>query len=338
MKQRFPMFKLSLMIGVCAMITSSLYAQDIHFTQWTNATQTYNPALTGEFQQNVKGTLLHKRQWRSIGEGYTTNGLDAQYKMLSWYNDNYAGFGLNVLQDRAGIAEMRTFSIMGSAAQHLIANRKNLLSAGAQVGFVQRSVDIDGLRWDAQFNGVAYDPSLDDKEKLLTTKDGNLDIGCGINWRHKGRKRFALGYAILHTSQQITYYPRGSDKLRLRQTWHGSLWKDYEFFSVRYDALVQRQGGAMEIVTGITFDSKLGLDSRYTTNQTSNSVKGGIFWRYRDCLHPFIGFEFRHFAAATIGFDVRTRKIPTATSFVGGPEISLIYLGSFERRRMKLMK
>ncbi len=318
--------------------TQSACAQDPHFTQWTNLTQALNPALTGEFQQNVRGTVAHRRQWNSLGEGYTTNVFDAQYKLLSYFNDNYSGFGLMVLQDKAGLAQMRTFSVMGSMATHMVANRKNLLSAGLQLGYVQRSLDISGLRWDAQYNGIAYDPALDDKEKLLTNKDGNLDIGAGIHWRHKGNKRFSLGYAVVHTGQQITYYARSSDRLSLRQTWHGSLWSRYEFFTVRYDAMVQRQGGAMEIVTGLTFDSQVGLDSKYTTNSTSSSVKGGVFWRAKDALHPFIGFEYRHFMAATIGFDIRTRKIPSATGFVGGPEISLSYLGTFERRRMKLMK
>jgi type IX secretion system PorP/SprF family membrane protein len=321
-----------------SVLAQNALAQDARITEWTNATQLANPALTGEFQQNVKGTILHRKQWGKLGEGYSTNVMDAQYKMLSYYSDNYMGFGLVVLQDKAGLAQMRTFSIMGSAATHMVVNRKNLISAGAQLGYVQRSLDITGLKWDAQFNGISYDPSLDDKERLLTTKDGNLDIGAGINWKHKGNNKVALGYAILHTGQQITYLPRGNDRLGLRQTWHGSLWKRYEFFTVRYDAFVQRQSGAMEVVTGITFDSQVGLDSRYTTDKTSSSAKAGLFWRYKDAIHPFVGFEYKHFLAATLGWDIRIRKVQAATGFVGGPEISISYLGTFERRRMKVVK
>lgn len=327
-----------LLCTLCCVLAENATAQDARFTEWTNATQLANPALTGEFQQNVKGTILHRKQWGGLGEGYSTNVMDAQYKMLSYYSDNYMGFGLIVLQDKAGLAQMRTFSIMGTAATHMVVNRKNLISAGAQLGYVQRSIDISGLKWDAQFNGISYDPSLDDKERLLTTKDGNLDIGAGINWKHKGNNKVALGYAILHTGQQITYFPRGDDRLGLRQTWHGSLWKRYEFFTVRYDAFVQRQSGAMEVVSGITFDSQVGLDSRYTTDKTSSSAKAGLFWRYKDAIHPFIGFEYKHFLAATLGWDIRIRKVQAATGFVGGPEISISYLGTFERRRMKVVK
>ncbi len=331
-------FQFHLLLTLLLGMTINLNAQDQHFTEFMNATQTINPALTGDFEQNVRGTILRKSQWHSLGEGYTTNALDAQYKLLSYYSNNYAGFGLNVIQDKAGVAQMKTFSIMGSAASHLVANRKNLMSMGIQLGYVQRSIDPTGLKWDSQYNGIAFDPSLDDREKFFTNKDANLDIGAGVHWRHKGRKKYSLGYAVLHTGQQVTYFARGNDKLRLRQTWHSSIWKQYEFFTVRYDFLVQRQAGAMEVVTGLTFDSKVGLDSKYTTNKTSSSVKGGVFYRFKDSFHPFIGFEYRHFVAATVGIDIRLRKLPNYTGFVGGPEISISYLGVFERRRMKLMK
>ncbi len=323
---------------LCCCLQTELNAQELHYTQWINATQNFNPGLTGEFEQQVRGTIQHKRQWQSVGTGYQTNTLDAQYKMLNYATNNYIGFGLLVNQDKAGKSDFRFFNVMASTAFHLVANRKNLLSSGLQLGYIQRSIDLTGLSWDSQYNGLAYDPSLDDKEKILTNKDANLDIGAGISWKHKGRKKYQLGYAMRHIAQQVTFISRGDDKLRIRQTWHGSLWKSYEFFTVRYDALVQRQAGAMEIVTGITFDSRLGLDSKYTNNKTSNSVKGGMMWRYKDAIHPFIGFELRHFVEATVGFDIRTGKMPGVNSFMGGPEISLSYLGTFERRRMKLIK
>ena len=36
------------------------YGQDIHFTQFTNIAQHYNPATVGQFEQMMRGTLLHK--------------------------------------------------------------------------------------------------------------------------------------------------------------------------------------------------------------------------------------------------------------------------------------
>ena len=98
--------KYTLCAGIVACFsTAVMHSQDMHFSQYNNCTQLINPALTGHFETMLKGTILHRRQWRGIGTGYTTSGVDAQYKLLSVNNDNFFGFGLLVLQDAAGIAQ-----------------------------------------------------------------------------------------------------------------------------------------------------------------------------------------------------------------------------------------
>ena len=328
---------MALVCIMCIAGSVSVRAQDPHFSQFTNCIQQYNPAMTGQFDQTVKATLVHKKQWGNIGKGYTTNGLDAQYKLLSLYSENYAGIGLLVLQDNAGKAQQKTFGIKASVAYHLIASKKNLLSGGIQLGYDQRSIDVNGLAWDAQYNGITYDPTLDDKEKFASVSKGAVDIGAGIAWRHKGKRRYTLGYAIHHTGQQIAMLARSSDKLGIRQTWHATLFKRNDQYELRYDALVQRQSGAMEIMAGFTFDYRIGSDSRYTTTQTSSGIRAGAFYRYRDAIHPFVGFDFKRYATLSFGYDIRMAKMPVVTKKPGGPEIMLTYLASFGKKRVKIV-
>lgn len=311
--------------------------QDIHFSQFTQVMANYNPAFNGQFEQMMKGTLLHRRQWRGIGEGYTTSGFDAQYKLLSLYGDNYLGFGLLVLQDQAGYASLKTFSVKGSVAYHLVAGSNDMLSAGATIGYEQRSMNFEGLTWDSQYNGVNYDPTLDDRERIIATKRGVADVGAGINWRHKGKNRVALGYGIFHASQQRTMVARGNDRLKLRSAFNASLIKRYKHIDMKYDALVQRQAGAMEIMMGITGDYRLGDDSRYTNVKTSSIIRAGLFYRVRDAIHPYIGFDYKRFAGISIGYDIRMRRMPTIASRPGGIEVTLSYLGMPNRRRMKVV-
>jgi type IX secretion system PorP/SprF family membrane protein len=314
-----------------------MFTQDIHFSQFPNAMVQYNPAFNGQFEQMMKGTLLHRRQWRGIGEGYTTSGFDAQYKLLSLYNDNYIGFGLLVLQDQAGFASLKTFSVKGSVAYHLLASSSDMLSAGATIGYEQRSMNFDGLTWDSQYNGVNYDPTLDDKERIIATRRGVADIGAGINWRHKGKNRVSLGYGIFHAGQQRTMVARGNDRLRLRSAFNAAFVKRYKHIDMKYDALVQRQSGAMEIMLGITGDYRLGDDSRYTNVRTSSIIRAGMFYRYRDAIHPYVGFDYKRFAGISIGYDIRMRRMPTIVSRPGGIEVTLTYLGLPNRRRMKVV-
>lgn len=327
-------FVLSTLFIISSMKTK---AQDLHFTQYTNCVQLYNPALTGQFEQMMKGTLLHKRQWRNVGGGYTTSGFDAQYKLLSLFNDNYTGFGILVLQDEAGKADMKTFMLKADVAYHLVASSSDLLSAGVQLGYEQRSLNFEGLAWDSQYNGVNYDPTLDDKERFIATKRGFIDLGVGFNWKHKGKRRFNMGYSLFHSGQQITMVARGDDKLKIRQVLHASKFKKYKYFEVKSDLFIQRQAGAMEVVLGTTFDYRIGGDSKYTNVKTSSGIKAGCFYRFKDAIHPFLGFEYKRSVGISIGYDVRIAKMPNISKRAGGPEIAISYLGSPGRRRMKIV-
>jgi len=334
MKKRY----LILVLSVVVMFMNSLSAQDIHFSQYNNCPQLYNPALTGQFETMLKGTLLHRRQWRGIGSGYTTSGVDAQYKLLSLYNDNYFGFGLMVLKDDAGKAQMGTLMVRGSAAYNLVATDNDLFSSGVQIGFEQRSINFDGLAWDSQFDGVAYDPSLDDRERFITNTRSFVDIGAGAYWKHRNKKRFDLGYAIYHANQQITMIARGDDRVRLRQVYKAAWIKRYEHIDMRYDALVQRQGGSNAVNIGVTCEYRIGEESKYTNVKTASLARAGVFYRWKDAISPYIGFEYKRFAAISFGYDIRLAKMPFTNGIAGGPEISLTYLGMPERKRMKVIK
>jgi type IX secretion system PorP/SprF family membrane protein len=314
------------------------HAQDMHFSQYNNCPQLINPALTGQFETMMKATMLHRRQWMNVGTGYVTSGLDAQYKLLSLNSDNFFGFGLLVLQDAAGIAQQRTLSVRGTAAYNLVASEDDLFSAGFQMGFEQRSMNFDGLAWDSQFNGVAYDPTLDDRERFITNSRSFVDIGTGFHWKHRKKKRFDLGYAIYHANQQITMVARGNDRMRLRQVYKAAWIKRYEHIDMRYDALVQRQGGANQVMIGATAEYRIGEESKYTNVKTASLARAGIFYRWKDAISPYIGFEYKRFAAISLGYDIRLAKMPYVDGRAGGPEISLTYLGMPARKRMKVVK
>lgn len=326
-----------LAIAATLVATSEVFAQDMHLTRFESCTQLYNPALTGQFEQMLKGSIFHKRQWRNIASGYTTSGFDAQYKLLSLYNDNYAGFGLLIVQDEAGKAQQKTFVVKGTAAYHLLASQNDLLSGGFQIGYQQNSIDFSGLAWDAQYNGVNYDPMADDQERFISTKRGFVDIGAGINWKHKKKKKFNLGYSFFHSGQQITMVAKGKDRLKIRQSLQFSWSKRYPHFDLKYDGLIQRQAGANEVILGTTFSYRIGDDSRYTTNRTSSAAVAGLFYRSKDAIHPFIGFEYKRAVILSLGYDVRVARMPYLDKRPGGIELAVSYLGSINRRRMKIV-
>jgi type IX secretion system PorP/SprF family membrane protein len=323
---------------ICCLLSLDSKGQDMHFSQYNNCTQLINPALTGQFETMLKGTILHRRQWRNIGTGYTTSGMDAQYKLLSVNNDNFFGFGLLVLQDAAGIAQQKTLSVRTTAAYNLVTSPDDLISAGFQMGFEQRSMDFDGLAWDSQFNGVSYDPTLDNRERFITNTRSFVDIGAGFHWKHRKKRRFDLGYALYHANQQITMVARGDDRMKVRQVYKAAWIKRYEHIDMKYDALVQRQGGANDVMVGVTVEYRIGDESKYTNVRTASLARAGMYYRWKDAISPYIGFEYKRFAAISLGYDIRLAKMPYIDGRAGGPEISLTYMGMPERKRMKVVK
>jgi hypothetical protein len=106
---------------------------------------------------------------------------------------------------------------------------------------------------------------------------------------------------------------------------------------LKYDALLQRQSGAMEVILGTTFSYRIGDDSRYTTNRTSSAAVAGLFYRSKDAIHPFIGYEYKRSIMASLGYDMRVGRMPYLSKRPGGIELSVSYLGSIGRRRMKVV-
>jgi type IX secretion system PorP/SprF family membrane protein len=317
----------------------SAVSQDMHFSQFTNFSQLYNPALTGQFEQLLRINVGRREQWNGVVNGYETNGLDGQYKLLSNFNDNFLGFGLIALQDKAGKSGIKSLNVKASAAFHMLVNEKNMISSGVQFGYEQRSFDLGGLSWDSQWNGVNYDPTLDDRERFVTTNRNYMDVGVGLNWKTRRRKwRISTGYALFHARQQITIVARGDDRNQLRHVVNGNFIKKYRFVEIQYNYLYQRQAGAQEIMFGLDVNYRIGSDSKFTNRTTSSTIHGGVNVRWSDALHPFIGFDYKKFVGFTFGYDFRFPKIQYLEERPGALEVGIYYSGMPERKRMKIIK
>lgn len=324
------------LIGWC-FSAAGVRAQDMHFSQFTNATQLYNPSLTGQYEQTIKVSLLHRSQWRSVGTGFKTNAFDGQYKILNMYSKNYFGTGIAIFQDKAGIADIKTFMMSASAAYHVVVSDFDLFSAGLQFGFIQRSLQTDGLAWDSQFDGFTYDPNLDSQERFVNQSRGVGDLGLGVNWKHRSLFGFNMGYGVRHTRQDLTVLMKSSDKYAIRHSLSVGYTQPLRQAEIQLDALIQRQAGAMELLLGGSFNYKIGDDSRYTNVKTSSLLTAGMYYRVKDAIHPFVGFRYKRTALFSFGYDLRVSKLGSAPGMPGGPEINLTYLGTVGRSRMRIM-
>jgi type IX secretion system PorP/SprF family membrane protein len=328
---------ISASILVAIGLPSSAEAQDPHFSQYYNVPQYYNAARTGSIDGRYRASGHYRKQYTASTTGYTTNGADVQFNFL-YSGSSHFSAGAFVLNDNAGPAQIKQLQVLGSGAYHLKMSSKDVMSVGVQLGILQRSINIEGMSWDAQYNGVTYDPSLDNKESFGAMKNMRYDAGIGGFWKHEGKVAYSGGYALRHFGQNQSVLGTNQDKLPIRQTLTGSIKGFYNHIHVQGDILYQRQKSAVELMLGVRGEYRIGTDSKYTKVNTSSGIIGGVYYRVREAISPMIGFEWKKIASLYVSYDIPITGVSKVVGIVGGPEFSFVYQGGFGDRNKKVVK
>ncbi len=329
MRYLFILFLFAPLANVCL-------GQDYILSQRTNLVQLVNPAKVGVMETDYRSGIAHRSQWSSISKAFVTTAAHFDMPLLKKKTGgHYLGAGLLIVRDKAGKSQLGTFELKGSLAAHLELNDYNRLSTGILLGYFQRSIDLTGLAWDSQFNGVGYDPSLSHGEDIQRKSSGYFDAGLGMEWAHRKKTNYSFSYALYHYGQNQSML--GSvDKLFIRQVFQASWDKKIKATTWVVDLTAQVQSAAMEIAIGTRAKYRLGIDSRYTDKLTSSAVMAGVYYRYNDAIIPMIGYEYKRLITAWFSYDLNISKLRVATSTQGAWEIHILHTGFLEKRRVKL--
>lgn len=317
------------LIFISIILFDDVIAQDASFSQFYQISHWYNPSMVGEGDQQIKGGILYRRQWANDLNGFRTNGFNVEAKS----SKIPFSLGLLIVDDKFGNASMKTFNALLSGSYKQRLDRKQTLSAGFQFGFVQRSINMTNLKWDAQYNGFQYDPSLDSKEREFSDRTGNkFDLGLGLYYQIEKPFELGVGYAFHHLGQDQTFLQNGKDRLPIRQAVQMNFRKQFRKFGGRIDALIQRQRGAMEYVIAGRGEYRFGMDSRYTTENNSSALFVGCGYRHASAIIPMVGFDWERKLEVGVSYDFIISKLNNATGFFGGPELVLTYKYRSDKR------
>ena len=324
-------------IVLCATLFASTlgFAQDAIVTQFWSLPSLINPAATGDMENDYRATTNYRNQWGSVTQPYitTTAAVElAAFKRKSGSN----GFGLYVRNDRAAGTEMRIFELAGQAAFHLTLSTEDFLGFGLTAGYRQRSINIEGLAWDSQFNGIAHDPSLPSGELFAGDRAASMDAAFGMQYRRRGNKHFNAGYAAWHYFQPNGFLDKTQDRVLVRHQIDFSWREMYGPVLVDYDFIAAKQGGAITAVAGARAAYRLGGDSKYTNALASNAVFGGIHYRWADAVLVSAGFEYQRSLRVGISYDFTASRLQQIQRMQSAWEMSLVWAGWFPRNRIRL--
>jgi type IX secretion system PorP/SprF family membrane protein len=196
--------------------TFSAQAQDRLFSQTYSAPLTLNPALTGAFDGKFRVSGIYRNQWNGILEQpfqtYST-ALDFKFGVGKGYKKkDLAGAGILFYTDKVGELDFSTTKIAVSGAFHKALDQRSqqYLSAGFQMGIVQRNINYSSVTFQDQFNGLTgfNDPTAED---LPENNFAFGDASVGLNYAYTPAARTSLfvGVGVHHfLTPSVSFYDR----------------------------------------------------------------------------------------------------------------------------------
>jgi type IX secretion system PorP/SprF family membrane protein len=315
-------------------ISYSGFSQDIHFSQFFETPLLRNPALAGIFSGDLRIQGVYRTQWNSVTMPYQTGSVNAEYKLPVGNSNDFLSLGGEVLYDKAGTVALTATHILPTVNYHKsLSEEKNMyLSLGFMGGLVQRRIDRSKMTTNSQYNGTAYDPTLNDGETFsnsgYTYFDGSVGISFNSQIGASEDNNIILGAAYHHFnhSSKISFY--GNSQLEMIPKWVFSAGlrmgvTDYSFITFQGD--YSKQGTSTETIGGVLYSYKLDdpIDPKYIFH-------AGAFLRWKDAIIPVAKMEYKPFAIA-VSYDVNVSQLKTASSGRGGFELSISYQTYFDR-------
>jgi type IX secretion system PorP/SprF family membrane protein len=310
-------------------IQSNVWAQDEHLSQFYQNEAAINPSFTGNTDGAWRLSANSKKQWGSVAAPFSTSVFFVDGNFISTRKMSFAG-GLGFVADKAGNANFKSRHVLLNLASKIKMNRNQDFAAGIQVGYIQKSIDINDFSWDAQYNGKNYDASLNNRETANPTTFNNFGIAAGLAYLIKldNYKKLKFGISAFHlNANKNSFYNVDSEKLYARFSFfiNGEFAKPKTNMAYLPSLLIQKQGPSYMLVPGMLMSYRMGYDSRTTNYNSSSALMWGFHYRFGDAIIPSIHFEYHRKLRAGISYDINLSQLTPASKSRGGVEISLNY-------------
>ncbi len=319
-------------------------AQDLHFSQWFNSPLTTNPANTG---------FIPDADYR-IGANYRNqyvNILSVPYKTISIFGDaqvmrdkfenGWLGVGGVILRDAAGSGNLTSTKVYGSLAYHQELGQASLLSAGFNLGWANKSINPNQLKFPDQFNKATgfFDAGIPSSVIFNNTNVNYLDVQIGMNYAYFPSDQIYVngGFSIHHINRPKESFfdnTTGFDN-RLAPRYIGfinSSIKVSDMVILNPMGYYSNQARASEWVVGGNVNYNVSGDGNY-------QLLGGAYYRSSDAVIPMLGFQFSNLRM-TFTYDVTTSSLSNYNNGRGAVEFSLVkhgFFGQFNSSRRQSM-
>jgi len=321
-----------LLLAACCLSFASLQAQDLHFSQFFNAPLLTNPANTGFIPDaDYRLGASYRNQWSNI--------MSAPYKTMSIFGDaqlfrdklenGWLGLGGVILSDVAGRGSLRSTKAYGSLAYHQQLGNSSLVSAGFNVGWANKRIDLSKLTFPDQFDGKFFENPIT-AVSLANTSVSYLDVQAGMNYAYFPDENVYInaGYSIHHVNRpKETFFNDNTNAGRISMRHIGfvnAILKVNDRVIINPNAYFTMQAKSTELVVGLNGNYNL---SEFGEKQ----LVAGLYYRLGDAIAPMVGIEVNN-VKFTFSYDATLSSLNQFNGYRGAGEFSIVKKGFYPQR------
>lgn len=317
------------------LISASAGAQDIHFSQFFETPLLRNPSLAGIFAGDMRIQGVYRSQWGSVTVPYKTGSFNLEYKKPIGQGDDFITTGLQLVYDKAGTTNFTTTNLLPAVNYHksLGSDKSTYLSLGFMGGLVQRRIDRSKMTTNSQYDGSGYNPALADGETFINDNFSYLDGSVGMTFNSaispdRPQDNYFIGVAFHHFNRpKNSFYSRPDIELSPKWVYSTGVRfgvSETSYVTIQADHTIQ--GPSKETIAGALYSVKIGEDYEHP----DYTVHFGGFLRLQDAIIPVVKLDYNPFSVA-LSYDVNVSQLKTASQGHGGMELSVTYVGFFDR-------
>lgn len=310
---------------------TSVFSQDIHWSQYDHNPVLLNPGNVGRFDGDYRFHLNYRSQWKSVTVPFSTISISAEAKNI-YKNINVAAF---LMHDVEGDGKMRTveFQPAISYTLKLTSDSTQLLRPGVQLGINSRSLNSSAFYFDSQWNGQKFDKTLPTNETFAAESRTNFTMGAGITYEYQKGKRHRIiagvGLFNLTRPNQSFFGAKIHRKMRFNLFAQAEYKVGFDW-DILPSARLNLQGKYKELT--------LGSQVRYILTDRLGEYRAllaGAYFRTGDAFYLSAGMEYQNWWLG-LSYDINTSTLTPASRYRGGFELSLRYI--FTKFKPKVVK
>lgn len=296
------------------------YAQDGHYSRYTDAPLFTNPANTGGEIGDLRAGLNYRSQWAQVADPYRTIGAFMDVRK------NNLGLGLMVNQNDAGEASLKRSQIGLNFGLHKkLANGNNKLSLGGSIGFVQQRFDPYAFTYDQQYSPSGGNPLQGSGEQFEQTNMILPDFGVGVNYQFAfspddDKLGGELGVSFAHLNSPGASFYNELISFPLKTSIQAGVnYKVNEDLILEPRVLWMKQQEARELLMSVHANYRVA---------TTTKVAVGAGIRKADAMILYGGLVFKNWNFG-LSYDLNTSGLKAVSNGNGAIEFSaMVYLNS----------